>query len=380
MKGADGAMKKVISAVFVLMAMLIGNTCLAAEVDTRTGMQFNWWGSDEDDSGMQFIIPVSVASSYKDVSLELLGGYVFSQVNPDGGKRRSISQAADTKLNVSYGVYDRLPFDVLFGLGFNLPTGHTDLSRSEAVLIVPPDLFPIPTFGEGLNINPTITVAKDWGRFIAGAGIGYTWRGEYDYSSLYPDYDPGEVLTLTGEAGYDITERIFGKIYGQYISYAKDTVDGDDFYQEGDVKLIGLGLTYDRETWNVGFNLAGILRGKSKVQQGLALPTEDHNGHGNELNTGITYRYHTDPKTTVRTSLELLLIAENDYASTSPFFVGKRQKVTLGCGFDKTLAENFTGSVGIEGFIMDDEKNWYHPGEDVTYRGIGLSAQVSKRF
>lgn len=373
-------MKKVISAVCVLMAILIGNTCLAAGVDTRTGMHFNWWESDQDDTGMQFFIPIQAASSYKDVSLKLLGAYVFTQVNPDTGKRRSISQMADTKLNVSYRVYDRLPFDVLFGLGFNLPTGHTDLTRSETVLIVPPDLFPIPTFGEGLNINPTITVAKDWGRFIAGAGIGYTWRGEYDYSYLHPDYDPGEVLTATCEAGYDITEKLFGKLYGQYISYAKDTVDGDDFYQEGDVKLIGLGLSYDRKTWDVGFNLTGILRGKSKVQQGAALPTEDRNGHGNELNTGLIYRHHTDSKTTVWTSLGLLFIAENDYASTSPFFVGKRQKVTLGCGFDKTLAENLTGSVGIEGFIMDDEENWYHPGEDVTYRGIGLSAQVSKRF
>ncbi len=373
-------MKKVISAVCVIMAMLIGNTCLAAEVDTRTGVNFTWWGSDEDETGMQLIIPVQAASSYNDISLELLTAYVFTQVNPDGGKRRSISQMSDTKLNLAYGVHDRLPFELLLGLGFNLPTGHTDLTQSESVLIVPPDLFPIPTFGEGLNINPAITVAKDWGRFIAGAGIGYTWRGEYDYSDLYPDYDPGEILTATCEAGYDITDTLFGKIYGQYIDYAKDTVDGDDFYQEGDVKLIGIGLNYDREAWEAGFNLAGIFRGKSKVQQGIALPTESRNSHGNELNTSLTYRYHTDQETTLRTSLELLFIAENDYPSTSPFFVGKRRKVTLGCGVDKTLAENFTGSVGLEGFIMDDEENWYHPGEDVTYRGFGLSAQVSKRF
>lgn len=373
-------MKKIAAAVCVVTAILIGNTCLAAQVHGQTGASFSWWQSDDDDTGVQFFIPVRAASSHGDISLELLTAYLFTQVNPDSGKRRSLSQITDTKLNLSYGVYDRLPFDLLVGLGFNLPTGHTDLTQSEMALIVPPDLFPIPTFGEGLNINPTVTAAKNWGRFIAGAGIGYTWRGEYDYSDLYPDYDPGDIVTFTAEAGYDITDTLFGKLYGQYMSYTKDTVDGDDFYREGDVMLVGLGVIYDRDVWEADWSLTGIFRDKSKVQQGAALPTEDRNSHGNELVTRLGYRYHTDSETTLRTSLELLFIAENDYPSTSPFSVGERLKITIGCGVDKTLTEDLTGSFGFEGFIMDDEENWYHPGEDLTYRGFGLSATVSRKF
>ncbi|HQI00540.1 MAG TPA: hypothetical protein PLA18_04655 [Deltaproteobacteria bacterium] len=378
-------MKKHLSVLIAVAAILAGTSCPAedkTQVSARSGLHYEWWGSNDDASGTQFYVPVKVAASRSDFTVSVLGAYMFTQVNPEDGKRRSLSQMSDTKLNLSYRLYDKLPLDVLFGLGFNLPTGHTDLTQSQMTLLVPPDLFSIPYFGEGFNINPTIVLAKEWDGWTAGVGVGYTWKGEYDYNFEIKDYDPGDLVTVTAEIDRELSPNLLARLFAQYIHYSKDTVHGEDFYQEGDVRLIGTGLSYSRDTWDLAFTVTGIFRDKSRLSDGPTLPivTEDRKSHGNEFNAGLAYRYRTDAKTALKASLVLLYIGENDYPEDSPNFAGKREKATLGCGIDRILAENLTGSLGIEGFVMADEENWYHPDEDVTYYGISLSALVSKKF
>ncbi len=389
-------MKKYLSVLLAVAAFLAGTNCAAEEqskASASSGLHYEWWGSNDNGSGMQFSLPVKAAASCRDFTISVLGAYLFTQVDPEDGKRRSLSQMSDTKLNLSYRMYDKLPFDLLFGLGFNLPTGHTDLSRSELTLLVPPDLFSIPNFGEGFNISPTITAAKEWNGWVAGVSIGYAWKGEYDYGYTFDreygyyyeitDYDPGDVITVTGEVDRELSSNLFGRLFGQYIHYYKDTVEGEDFYREGDVKLVGMGLSYTQDTWDLSFTVTGIFRDKSKVYQwtSFSIDTEDRNSHGNEFNAGLSYRYRMDERTTLKTGLTLLYIEDNDYPSSDKErYVGERRKATLGCGIDRVLARELVGSLGIDGFIMADDKNWYHPEEDVTYHGVSLSALVSKKF
>jgi hypothetical protein len=325
-------------------------------------------------------IPFQVVGKSSDLTLELLGAYVLTEVNPDVGQSYSQSQMADTKLNLTQGVYNKLPFDLMFGLGFNLPTGKTDLSHRQMVLIQPPDLFTLPYFGEGFNVNPTVSVAKEWGSWVAGLGAGYTWRGKYDYNYAYRDYDPGDQVTVTGEVRKTFSDSLAGKLYTQYISYAKDTLDGEDFYQEGDAKLVGLGLSYGRPAWDLACNASVIFRGKNKLRQGATFPTESNNSHGDELNVGLTHRYHLSQAASLVSSAKLLYIGANDYPSAAAYYVGKRQKITLGCGIEKALSDSVRAFAGIEGFYIDDERNWYHPAGDVTYKGASLSLQVGKSF
>jgi hypothetical protein len=374
-------MKKIIPSLFVLMAVLVGSSCMAAsQTQVNSGMHFDWWEGDNDDVGLQFFIPIQAVGTSHDVSLELLGAYVYTEVNPGAGDKCSLSQMADTKLNISYGLFDRLPFDVLFGLGFNLPTGKTDLSGRQMVLIQPPDLFTLPFFGEGFNINPTVSAAKEWGTWVAGVGVGYTWRGEYDYNYAYQNFDPGDVVTVSGEIGKAFFPSLSGKLYAQYISYAKDTLDGEDFYQEGPAQLYGLGLTYDRQTWDLVFNTSMIFRGKNKLRQAGAFPTESNNCHGDELNASLVHQYRLNPETAFISSLRFLHISPNDYPSAQAYYVGKRQKISLGFGIEKAFSKDVKAVTGIDGFIMEDDHNWYHKDDDVTYKGVSLSAQVSKGF
>jgi hypothetical protein len=379
-KGLELAMKKIIPSLFVLMALLAGSSCMAAQVNVNSGMHVDWWDGDNGDAGLQMFIPFQVAGKSSDLSIELLGAYVLTEVNPDAGQGYTQSQMSDTKLNFSYGVYDKLPCDLMLGLGFNLPTGKTDFSHRQMVLIQPPDLFTLPYFGEGFNVNPTVAVAREWGTWVAGLGVGYNWRGEYDYNYDYQDYDPGDMVTLTGEVRKSFSDALAGKLYTQYITYAKDTLDGEDFYQEGDAKLVGLGLKYSSASWDLACGTSVIFRGKNKLRQGTAFPTESNNSHGDELNVGITHRYHLSQASSLVTFAKLLYITDNDYPAAAAYYVGKRLKTTLGCGIEKSLAKDVKAFAGVEGFLMDDDRNWYHPNEDVTYKGATFSAQVSKSF
>ncbi len=110
------------------------------------------------------------------------------------------------------------------------------------------------------------------------------------------------------------------------------------------------------------------------------MPTESKNSHGDEWIAAVVYRYFQDKDTTVSTSLEYLSLQENDYDVSSLYYIGKRQKITLGCMVSKVLKKDLEASAEIKGFIMDDEKNWYHPGGDYTYRGFSLGAAVTKGF
>ena len=371
-----------ISQIALLLFIVFSGTGIvcASEPTAGSGFHYDWWDSDEGDKGMQLYLPIQASSKYRGISFEVLTAYAYTRVDPSGGSACSLSDFVDTKLNFAYALEGRYGCDIILGLGFNLPTGHTDLSTRDLVLVVPPDLMSINTFGEGLNMNPRVSIARQWDKLVAGIGLGYAWRGEYDYSDGVEDYDPGEIFTLTGEASYEFSPMWYGKAYGEYESFSKDTVDGDDYYQEGDVMLIGFGLSYVQPAWDLGFSLTGIFRDKSRIQQGIIVPTESKNSHGDEWIAAVVYRYFQDKDTTVSTSLEYLSLQENDYDVSSLYYIGKRQKITLGCMVSKVLKKDLEASTEIKGFIMDDEKNWYHPGGDYTYRGFSLGAAVTKGF
>ena len=362
------------------MGIFMGiNISLAADTNFQTGLNYEWWSSDKSDHGMQFYIPIQADSKYQDFSVEVLGTYAYTNVNTANSPSESLSKFTDTKLNLSYELLNKLPFDMLFGLGFNLPTGYTDLKEDQLVFIVPPELIDITTFGEGFNTNPTLIISKEWAQWVAGIGLGYTLRGKYDYSFDLHDYKPGDIFNINAEVGHDLTPNLYGKVFGEYMTFTKDKVEGEDVYQEGNVELAGLGARYKQSAWTLGGTLQGIFRGKSEVQQEESaerIAAENYNSHGNEVVGDFSYTYSLNEKTSLNALLQLLWIGKNDYPSDSPFYIGKREKATLGFGFTRSLRSNVTCSLDLKGFYMDDEKNIYHPGEDLKFRGVSIGGTV----
>ena len=91
----------------------------------------------------------------------------------------------------------------------------------------------------------------------------------------------------------------------------------------------------------------------------------------------VSYNYFLDEVTTLNAGLQLLMIEKNDYASDSPLFIGKRQKTTLGFGLSRSLEPNVKFNAALKGFYMNDEKNIYHPNEDLKYKGFSIECSVT---
>ncbi|HSR10437.1 MAG TPA: hypothetical protein VLS90_03265, partial [Thermodesulfobacteriota bacterium] len=239
----------------------------AADVDVQTGFEFTWWRDSERNVGYQGFIPLKLSAQIREFSVSVLGGYAHTAYEPgSGGQNDSLSHPLDTKVNFSYALLDKLPFDVLFGLDFNLPTGKTALNTRDLVLIMDPDLVPITRLGEGYNVNPTVSVAKAWGKWAAGLGVGYNLRGTYDYTTEIRKYSPGDICTVTAETRYEISPSWTARLFGQYDYFAKAKVEGHDFYQEGDFYLAGAGLRYGRTAWDTIASFKYVHRAKSDLQ------------------------------------------------------------------------------------------------------------------
>lgn len=354
----------------------------AVDIDVQTGFQFDWWKDSSKNVGYQGFIPLKVSTQMQNFSASILGGYAYTYYDPNSGESNSLSHTTDSKLNLSYAILDKLPFDVLLGFDVNLPTGKTNLSPKDLSLRMDPDLVTITRFGEGYNFNPTVTVAKEWGNWGAGLGVGYVWRGKYDFTTDLHNYDPGDIFTTTGEIRYDFSPFWTARLFGQYAHYGKDQVQNQDYYQEGDFYLAGAGLRHSRKKWNASFTLRYLYRGKSQfLDTSGNLETPNHNNYGNEWIADLLFRYLLTERATLWTRLQGLYIKANDFPTDSSFFVGRREKISLELGGKRSFGEHWDAGLAIKGFSMHDETSQYpvYKG-DTSYWGYSLMGNLTARF
>jgi hypothetical protein len=353
----------------------------AAETNFNTGLMFNTWKDDDSNKGFQSAIPVELSTDFKGVNLDLLNAFVYTWVNQKDTPNANLGNFLDTKINASYQLQDVIPIDILFGLGLNLPTGTTDLSQRQLILVADPDLMPFTTFGEGFNVNPYLTLSKQWEKLVVGIGAGYTYRGKYDYSVSTQDFKPGDLITASAEASYDFTDSLHAGLFGEYANYGTDTVDGDDYYKEGDLFVIGLGAGYSQSSWKLDINLAGLKRNKSEfLTNTQILEPEAKNSHGIEYDAGIAYKYFLNELTAFGANIDLAYLGKNDYPSDSPYYIGNRTKVAIGGGIDRKFRDNLKGNASLSLFTIKEEQDWEHPDGSRTYYGGTLTASISYTF
>lgn len=354
--------------------------CIAADIRIQSGLNYNWWDSDANDRGSQTYVPITIDAAHQDISLKVLTAFAYTDGSPPDGKNQSLSSVIDTKVNFTYALVKKLPIDVLFGVDFNLPTGKTKLDFNELQLLHNPDLVTITRYGEGFNVNPTLTMVKQNERWAIGLGVGYLWRGEYDFSEDMLDYDPGEIFNVTTEAVYTFSDRWQGRLFGEYASYKTDELDIQDYYREGDYLLAGVGADYFENQWEASLSVKGIFRGKSEFQEeNLALSTEDHNSYGDEYHVDLVWLYRFNPQMVITSNLRFLYLSENDYESTSPLYFGSKQKISLGVALQREFASQLTGKIGLDGYLLDEDRNWYHD-DDREYRGFLVDLSITKAF
>ena len=355
---------------------------LAIDVGMETGVQFDGWKDSEKNSGYQSFIPLKFSAQMEEFSVSVLTGYAYTFYDPHFGENDSISHTLDTKLNFSYGILDKLPFQVLLGLDLNLPTGKTALTSKMLMQALDPDLVSITKLGEGFNVNPTLTLAKQWGNWVAGLGVGYLWRGEYDYATDLRNYDAGDIFTTTAEVRYEFSPAWSARLFGQYAWFGKDEVENHPYYKEGDFYLAGAGLRYSQKTWDTAFTMRYIFRGRSEFPtQSGDLVNPGHGIHGNEWTGDLLARYLAGDKTTLWTRLQGLILEANDFPSDSSSYVGRRQKISLEIGAKRVFGEHWEAGLFLRGFTMHDEPRQFPDvrGER-TFNGLSVGGNLTAKF
>jgi hypothetical protein len=351
----------------------------------QTGLIFDWWADNQSSDARQVSVPFTITGQVNDFSFKLLTAYTDTHLERSGAAKSSLGRLLDTKLCMSYQIIDKLPVDLLLGLDFNLPTGKTNLRQRDLALIMDPDLVSINNFGEGFNVNPTVTIAKEWGDWVAGAGFGYLWRGSYDFSKEIniTDYQPGDIYNINAELRYFFSPDMYARVFGSHAWYRPDTVRGKDFFQEGDFSQFGFGLNYNREKkWEAGLTFRGILRDKTRFQESPGvLVTESNDRQGDEWVLDLAGKYLLDEKTVLSSFIQGRYFTENDYATASPFYVGAREKLSLGLGVTRALGAHFEAGLDVKGFFKhDDQKNYPQVTNSRDFCGVSVSLLFAGSF
>ena len=379
-------MKKSIAMLAVLIGVGVFGVGLSAaqEVEFQTGFHTDWWTSPNGDAGTQIYFPLVSGVRYHDFGFKVVAGGAYTSAYPSGASSISLGAMLDTKLNLSYEFAKKWPVDILVALDLNLPTGTTNLTQKETLLVMDPDLISVTSLGEGFNVNPSVIFSRQWGdKWVTGVGFGYNFRGEYDYSRKVQSYSPGDIFSIVPEVRYYFADHWMGRLYGNFSTYGGATTHDQDYSQQGDFYLIGAGVTHTRKDWAAGLNLYGILRGKDKLFiQGTDLRTPSSYGfnQGDEIVADLSFNYFLDDKTTLKSLARYLWMNSNGQPLSSSLYWGKRDYFALSLGVVRKLTSNIEAEFGVKGLTMHDEPNWNHFGRDQSFLGMAGQLMITGLF
>ncbi|MHC1745196.1 MAG: hypothetical protein AB9873_19510 [Syntrophobacteraceae bacterium] len=411
----------------VLLVVLVASGATRSEggeLSFRTGFHYDWWSRDEGSWGQQILVPYSSECELQDFTLKVLGGYAYTSTRVKlsgrdflerftGGRTDPVtsvvSGVVDTKLNLSYDFGERLPFGLLVGLDFNLPTGETKFrDRRDRFLLLDPDLISVTTLGEGLNVNPSLIVTKEWNdHWATGVGFGYAWRGDYDRflfreilgpgilaNPTLNEISPGDVVSVTPEVRYYFNDAWHARLYFNYSHFGPQKVDGEDAFKPGDYYLLGLGMNYERAKWMSHLNLTAIFRGNPDLdQRGAAIIGADILANvnpfaeGDELVADLGAGYSLDDRTTLKSQLQLRYIYDNDPPDSfiqPQVFISDRQLVSLQLGLLRKLIPRLEAEVSVKGLYMGDEETFrrgsFERIQDKEYTGFSTGITLTGTF
>jgi hypothetical protein len=371
-------MKRTVAMILSVLPLLWCTGAHAAGLSVESGVQHEYWEDTRDSSGSQTLLPLRIEWSTENATIGLLTGGVHAAVDIPGDGDRSLTHTLDTKLNFSYVVQGKLPVDLLIGMDLNLPTGKTNLSSSELGLIQDPEIATITTFGEGVNLNPTLSFAKEWGPWSAGAGVGYNVRRTYDVSTEagLTDYDPGDILSLNAQVQREFSRGYVGRIFGKFSRFGKDRLRGADIFREGDYRMAGVGISRAGAAWEADVNLRGSFRGKTENLSGGALVTEPERSRGDEWSAEASVRHALRKDVSLSGSVRGLIVSKNGYSEASRHN-GSKEKIALSVGCDRRFASGMAAGVSLKGFLMTEEAQAVpQTREERTSRGIALAFRI----
>jgi opacity protein-like surface antigen len=303
-------------------------------------------------SGSELYTPYAaqLVGQSNDLKIEMLmrGGWVWAHQST-AGLTGTVATATDTVASgtITYlGLRGLQPFA---SLELNLPTGLAALTAAQVNARMDPDLVDISTFGEGLNIGPTLGVniplAKAW---LLTMSAGYTHRGAYNMEGpLTPpgggaapqstNIKPGDALTVTAVLGYQagpLSAKVTGTITENGTTRENDT----PFVKPGQRSLIAGTASYDwpgshSGTTTVNATAAHSNRNEVVFQCLMGCPTglvgEPFNTNSNVYQAGVQHLFDFN-KFAVGPAGSFLFRDNNGYEPTTLQFVPAKQRWSAG--------------------------------------------------
>jgi hypothetical protein len=221
---------------------------------------------------------------------------------------------------------------------------------------------------------------KQWDAWMASAGVGYLVRGKYDAADTLENYDPGDALNFAAQLDYSISEQWLIRLFGSQTRFEKDRQNGADYFEPGDVRIIGTGINFTAPRWELAGTYKYILRDKSRLTNGSGmLVSEDHDSYGDEKIAEMSGRFQINDPTSARLWLQYLTLAENDYPQSSTFYASDRTKVTIGCELVRRLGMHWEAGLRLQRFAMHVDDN---PSDvtDTDFDGESIAVWVAAQF
>ncbi|HEV8674360.1 MAG TPA: hypothetical protein VGX21_09970 [Methylomirabilota bacterium] len=352
----------------------------ADEWTFQTGAHVDAWnGSGQ--NGRQILAPFTLAFDTPDWGFSVRGAYGNYERSPGDVPRGSITGFTDTTVSGYYRLTGA-GFEVQLGLGLDTPTGVSRLRNDQLAALTDEDLVTLDRFGEGLDINPTIVIYRNFGAVGLGVGFGYLRAGEYDPTRDVPndDFDPGDELTgaLLGDVYIADAVRVVARASYTYIT--ADQRGGARVFREGDEVDLRLSAEWRPEPWFVVLNVRDIVRFKAERPDATGrLLTEPRNSNGNDLRGGVTVGYILSDTWTIAASAAVRYVDANDYAVGDPLRDGGRTKVAFGPSVTWSPTRTFSIAAGVAYFILDAEPSPIFP-TGGTFRGVHADLRLTFRF
>jgi len=253
---------------------------------------------------MSFSVSGNTSSDFK-LDFIARGGYVSAKqttVNETG----SVSTPVDTQLSATGTYYGFTGFQPFASLMVNLPTGKSALYGNDRFARMDPDLVDLQTYGEGLNVGPTVGVNIPLtSSLVLTLSAGYTVRGAFDKEGpIFPLVPQGSQRVRNGNEGTVTVALAYAEgplSANGSIAYSWDTqstVDGVPQYRAGPHVLVTGALGYAfTNNWSATLDGYFLHTDRNDVPDvtGVVLIPEAFNSNSNlvRLNAGLKYAFES---------------------------------------------------------------------------------------
>jgi hypothetical protein len=360
----------------------------SGETVLSTGVRFNSFRDDrtEETEGTEFTFPVSLMYTRERFSLSLVTAYGRALVNQPDGSEPELSHFTDTLLSAAYTI-PQLPLGLFCfaGVNVNLPTGKTQLTKTEEYAIVGEnnDLFEVESFGEGLNIGVNLSVMRQFGKITVGVNGTYVYKGEYDPTKEIPDddLDPGDQILVAGVLNWEVSSQIKVSPLVTYSYFSVDKVNGEENFQQGRTITVGSTLRYTRSPIGVTLSVQDSMPQKNKELVAGSLETEPENSNTNTLSALLDVTYVHSQALALRAVGDIRYYEESerkDKGSGLPYS-GKRIRYSFGPGVWYAVNKKISLSALAKYILMNEEKSIYLD-QDTTYQGIAANVEAAYTF